>query len=117
MNAPRLIVVHCLFPSLDEAIHVSSVILSDGLCQSFTALPAGRTYFMTKGRMANAQESLCLLLTSEASYPALEQRLRDVHSYDEPTIFAIPAERATAATLAGLVGLATEAPTGDPEEE
>jgi periplasmic divalent cation tolerance protein len=49
--------------------------------------PVASTYHW-EGRMQEAEEWLCLLKTTRARYPELEQHLRDTHSYQNPEIIA-----------------------------
>lgn len=42
--------------------------------------------------METAAEWYCVLKTSAEGYPALEQRLKSLHSYAIPEIIAIPLE-------------------------
>lgn len=49
--------------------------------------PITSTYWW-QGKMEQAQEWLCVAKTRSDLYPALEQAIREVHSYDEPEILA-----------------------------
>lgn len=51
--------------------------------------PITSTYWW-QGTMEQAQEWLCTAKTRSTLYPALEQAIREVHSYDEPEILAKP---------------------------
>jgi len=51
--------------------------------------PVASTYHW-EGRVQQAEEWLCLLKTTRARYPELEQHLRGTHSYGNPEILATP---------------------------
>ena len=51
--------------------------------------PVASTYHWD-GRVQRAEEWLCLLKTTRARYPELEQLLRETHSYENPEIIATP---------------------------
>ena len=46
--------------------------------------------FRWQGALEQADESLLLVKTTSARYPALETRLRQLHPYDVPEILALP---------------------------
>lgn len=50
------------------------------------------SYFRWKGRVDTATEWFCFLKTSVDRYPALEQRLKSLHSYETPEVIAVPVE-------------------------
>ena len=47
-----------------------------------------RSTFRWEGRVQTAEEWLCILKTTRARYPELEQHVRTAHSYDNPEIIA-----------------------------
>ena len=51
--------------------------------------PLTSTYWW-QGTIEQAQEWICTAKTRRELYPAVEQVIREVHSYDEPEIIATP---------------------------
>jgi periplasmic divalent cation tolerance protein len=51
--------------------------------------PITSTYWW-QGQVEMAQEWVCIAKTRQDLYNAIEQAIRDVHSYDEPEILATP---------------------------
>jgi periplasmic divalent cation tolerance protein len=49
--------------------------------------PIASTYHW-KGRLESAQEFLCIIKTRESHYLALEDAIRELHSYEVPEILA-----------------------------
>ena len=45
--------------------------------------------------MDSAAEWFCFLKTSADRYPALEQRLKSLHSYETPEVIAVPIEQSS----------------------
>lgn len=46
--------------------------------------------FRWKGQIETSQEWVCTIKTRLNLYPIVEQALRELHSYDEPEIIAVP---------------------------
>ncbi len=51
--------------------------------------PVASTYYW-EGKIESAQEWLCIAKTTQLKYPALEDAIRKLHSYDVPEILATP---------------------------
>jgi periplasmic divalent cation tolerance protein len=51
--------------------------------------PLTSTYHW-KGRVEDAQEFLCIIKTRQSHYLAVEDAIRELHSYEVPEILAIP---------------------------
>lgn len=51
------------------------------------------SFFHWEGQLDSATEWFCFLKTSADRYPALEQRLTSLHSYETPEVIAVPIER------------------------
>ena len=43
-----------------------------------------------QGRVEEDEETLLLVKTTLAAYPALERRVRELHPYDVPEVLALP---------------------------
>ncbi len=63
--------------------------------------PITSTYWW-EGEVETAEEWLCLIKSTEEAYPALEEAIRAVHSYEVPEILAVPVIAGNKAYLAWL---------------
>jgi periplasmic divalent cation tolerance protein len=63
-------------------------------------LPPITSYYRWQGSLQREAEFLLLLKLPSTAYPRLEQRLRQLHPYQEPEILAIPASHVSATYLA-----------------
>jgi periplasmic divalent cation tolerance protein len=52
-------------------------------------LPGVRSTYVWDGRVEEAGETLLLVKTTVAGYPALERRVRELHPYDVPELLAV----------------------------
>jgi periplasmic divalent cation tolerance protein len=53
-------------------------------------LPGMHSTYVWDGRVEEADETLLLVKTTVAGYPALERRVRELHPYDVPELLAVP---------------------------
>ncbi len=74
-----------------------------------TVGPIRSTYWW-EGAVQTAEEWLCLAKTAESRYPALEARIRELHSYDVPEITAVQFAVGSADYL-GWIGTETSLPS------
>jgi periplasmic divalent cation tolerance protein len=69
------------------------------------------SYYWWEGRLDSAEEWQCALKTTAVMFPALETRIRQLHTYQNPEIIAVPivgASEAYAAWVAANVAGSTE---------
>jgi periplasmic divalent cation tolerance protein len=65
--------------------------------------PVTSTY-RWQGQVETSQEWLCLIKSQRTQYAALEQAIRELHSYEVPEILALAVEAGSAAYLEWLAG-------------
>jgi len=58
--------------------------------------------FRWKGQIETSQEWLCTIKTLRALYPQVEQAIRELHSYEQPEIIALPIVAGCASYLGWL---------------
>jgi periplasmic divalent cation tolerance protein len=76
--------------SRDDAQKIAESIVGKRLAACAQVIgPITSTYWW-QGAMETTEEWLCLLKTRKDLYKELEQAIREVHTYDEPEILAIP---------------------------
>jgi periplasmic divalent cation tolerance protein len=80
--------VHTTIDSAEAAQKIADAVVGKRLaaCVQVSG-PITSTYWW-QGKMEQAQEWLCTAKTRRDLYPALEQAIREIHTYDEPEILA-----------------------------
>lgn len=63
--------------------------------------PISSTYWW-QGNVESADEWLCVVKTRRETYSAVEQTIRELHTYDEPEILALPVIDGSAGYLGWL---------------
>lgn len=76
----------------DEATSIGHTLVEEQLAACATILPAVQSIYRWQGQIETATETLLLLKTIPEHLPALEARLRELHSYDTPEFLVLPVE-------------------------
>lgn len=90
-----LIQVQTTFASAEDATAVGRTLVSEQLAACAQVLPGVTSIYVWEEMLRHEQEALLLLKTSEATWPALRDRLSELHSYDTPEIIALPVAQAS----------------------
>jgi periplasmic divalent cation tolerance protein len=89
-GTPAALVVLIAIPSaLAEA--VARRLVEEGRAACVNCVPRMRSIYTWAGHVEEAEESLLLVKTTAAGYPALERRVRELHPYEVPELLALPA--------------------------
>ncbi|MGB6194249.1 MAG: divalent-cation tolerance protein CutA, partial [Terracidiphilus sp.] len=86
----------------DEADRLARSLVEEGLAACATLVPAVRSIYRWQGLVEDATEVLLILKTGSGQIPALEARLRALHSYQTPEFLVLPVESGSADYLEWL---------------
>lgn len=84
-----------------EATAIAQTLVQEKLAACVNCLPVVSIYTW-EGTLHQEQEWQLLIKTRLACYPALEARIRELHSYEVPEIIAIPLQQGSASYLQWL---------------
>lgn len=84
------IVILCTCSSADEAQRVATFLLDERLAACVNVLPSVRSHYWWQGAIESAEENLLLIKSSAGLFPAVQDAVRKVHSYDVPELLALP---------------------------
>lgn len=87
-----VLVVYITCAGREEALRIARAAVTEGLAACGNLRPHDSVY-RWEGRVEEAAEVGLLLKTTREAYPALEARVRALHSYELPCIVAWPVER------------------------
>ncbi len=85
--------------SAEEAERLGRALVEERLAACATLVPGARSIYRWEGKIETAAETLLLLKTAAAQLPALEARLRALHSYQTPEFLVLPVESGSPAYL------------------
>ena len=86
----------------EEAEHLGRTLVEERLAACATLIPAVQSIYRWQGEIESATETLLLLKTGPDQLPALESRLRSLHSYETPEFLVLPVESGSSSYLAWL---------------
>ena len=97
------LVVLCTCPEA-EAPDLARSLLDERLiaCANLATVTSLYTW---KGEIEEARETLLFMKTTEERWPALHERIEELHSYDVPEVLALPVTDGAADYLAWLDGV------------
>jgi len=91
-------------PSHDEAARLAGTLVEERLAACATLIPAVESFYRWEGQVESATETLILLKTAIDQLPALETRLKELHSYQVPEFLVLGLESGSHAYLDWLLG-------------
>jgi periplasmic divalent cation tolerance protein len=76
--------------SEEEAERISTALVERRLAACVQVLGPIASRYRWQGKVETAREWMCLAKTEASRYSEVEATIRELHSYDEPEILAIP---------------------------
>ena len=92
----QFLVVLCTCPDRDVAEHIASTVVAERLAACVNTVPNIVSIYRWQGQLQRDSELLLLIKTHTRLYPALENRVRELHPYDVPELIALPIARGSA---------------------
>lgn len=86
----RYVQVLTTVASSAEAERIASSLVERRLAACVQTIGPITSRYRWEGRTEQAEEWQCLAKTEASRYPEVEGAIRELHSYDEPEILAIP---------------------------
>jgi len=90
MTGKLIVFVTC--QSKEEGDRIAQSVVEEHLAACVNVLPGVRSCYMWGREMKWSEEVLLLIKTTEGRYVELQNRIRELHSYDVPEIVALPIE-------------------------
>lgn len=84
------VVVFTTVATQDEAVTLVRALLDRRLIACGTLLPAARSLYRWKGKVADESEVVIMLKTRAARLPLLETAFAELHPYKVPELLALP---------------------------
>ena len=74
----------------DEALTIARTLVEESLAACVQIIPRIRSVYRWKGEICDEEESLLIMKTPTQLFPLLQDRVRQLHSYEVPEIVAFP---------------------------
>lgn len=90
MTHEDILLVLCNTPDAACAGRIGHTLVEQGLAACVNILAPCRSIYRWQGKIEQASEVPLLIKTTATAYPALQERLRELHPYEVPEIIALP---------------------------
>ena len=86
----EIIVVIVTVSGPEEGHRISRAILTCRLAACVTVIPQIESMYWWEGKIVQEREAIMVCKTTKAQFEPLEQKIKDLHSYQVPEIIAVP---------------------------
>ncbi|MEP7304521.1 MAG: divalent-cation tolerance protein CutA [Acidobacteriota bacterium] len=98
-----IVVVLTTVADSDQAEAIASQIVRERLAACVNLLPAMLSFYRWKGQVEREPERQLVIKTTRDRVPALEARIRELHSYELPEFLVLPVDRGSAAYVSWVI--------------
>ena len=103
--AVEFVVVLVTTGSAEEAQRIGRTLVTEQLAGCVNVVGPIRSIYRWEGALEESEERLLIIKARAADLPALEERVRALHSYDVPEVLALPVTAGSEDYLAWLAGV------------
>src|SRR5918996_5642405 len=86
----EFIIVYVTAGSAEEADRLAQSLVGDRLAACVNRIKSVQSVYRWQGEVEQSNEELLVIKTRKELFPALETRVRELHSYSVPEIIALP---------------------------
>ncbi len=84
------VIVYITASNAKEATDISEALLNERLAACANVVESIKSTYWWKGKLEHENESLIILKTQESKFDSLAARAKELHSYENPEIVAVP---------------------------
>ncbi len=77
----------------EEAARIGRTLVEERLAACAQIVPSIRSIYRWKGKICDEREFLIIFKTATSKYESLQQRVKELHSYEVPEIVSFPVAR------------------------
>jgi periplasmic divalent cation tolerance protein len=89
------IIVFVTCESKEQAEKIAEALVSEKLAACVNVLPGIRSCYVWEGKMTWAEEVLLLIKTTRGRFGQLQNRVKELHSYEVPEVVSISIDEAS----------------------
>ncbi|SPP65036.1 divalent-cation tolerance protein CutA [Nitrospira lenta] len=86
----KIIIIFVTVHDQKEGRRISKEILTSRLAACVNIIPGIQSMYQWKGKIVQEKEAMLVLKTTRSRYRKLEQKIKQLHSYEVPEVIAIP---------------------------
>jgi periplasmic divalent cation tolerance protein len=84
------VIVYITASNAQEANDIAEALLKERLAACANVVESVKSIYWWKGNLERDDESLIILKTTEGKFDVLAERVKELHSYENPEIVAVP---------------------------
>lgn len=89
-EANNAIIVLVTAASENEARKIAGIVVEEQLAACCNLIEPVRSVYTWENKIHDDRECMMVIKSTQAAFPALEKRIREIHSYQVPEIIAVP---------------------------
>ena len=74
----------------EDAVRIGEGVVAANLAACVNVIPGVQSIYRWKGKVVKSEEVLLILKSTKLRYPALEKKIKAMHTYETPEIIALP---------------------------
>jgi periplasmic divalent cation tolerance protein len=86
----QFIIIYVTVGSTTEASRLAHALVEERLAACVNQIGPIQSVYRWEGKLEQSEEQLLIIKTRKELFPALERRVRELHSYSVPEIVALP---------------------------
>lgn len=90
MNSTPHILIYITCGNEENARQIATTLVTERLAACVNILPTVQSVYRWQGKVQTDSEYLLLIKSTFATFPVLQERVRDLHQYELPEIIAVP---------------------------
>lgn len=94
--------IYVTTPSPAEAHKIAAAVVAERLAACANIIPGMKSVYQWQGKIESRDEVVLVLKTQAKHYPALEKRVKELHSDETPCIVSLPIEAGNADFLSWI---------------
>lgn len=84
------IIIYTTAASMEEAQNIADTLVGRQLAACVQIMPGVRSVYNWRGKIAQSDETLCIIKTEAKRFKAIAQVIEQIHSYEVPELVAVP---------------------------
>ena len=84
------LIVLCTVPDRNTAEEIAHILIADKLAACVNIIPGVTSVYRWENRIEQAEELILVIKTGSRTFPALQEKIADLHPYELPEIIAVP---------------------------
>jgi periplasmic divalent cation tolerance protein len=85
-----VVMIFCTCGTREQALTIGDSLIEARLAACVNVLPPVHSIYRWQGKVETADEVLLIIKTTRERFPAVRDRIAQLHSYDTPEIIAVP---------------------------